>query len=326
MNKGPLPIKQLGYVGIETTDLVRWQLFAADFLGMQVVDAGSDTLHLRMDDRPFRLFVKRGERDRLACIGWEVEGASALDQLSEHMASRQCPVQVGVQLDCLNRRVAALNWFKDPDGNRIELFHGPMSEDIPFKPNGAIGGFRTGDLGLGHVVLQTPQIGVMSDFYRELGFRLSDFMESPIDVRFLHTNARHHSLALLQSAEVKFHHLMIEYMYLDDIGRIYDRAQTIPDRIVSTLGRHTNDHMLSFYSQTPGGFMVETGWAGRLIDVESWQQERISSPSLWGHERKWLPEVARNAIRAEMDLLALSGKRAPVEVTNSPGFNLSRIS
>lgn len=326
MNKGRLPIKQLGYIGIEATDLLRWQLFAADFLGMQVVDAGSDTLHLRMDDRPFRLFVKRGERDRLACIGWEVEGTSALDQLSEHMASRQCSVQIGVQQDCLNRRVAALNWFNDPDGNRIELFHGPMSEDIPFEPNGAIGGFRTGDLGLGHVVLQTPQIGAMTDFYQELGFRLSDFMESPIDVRFLHTNARHHSLALLQSAEVKVHHLMIEYMYLDDIGRIYDRAQTIPDRIVSTLGRHTNDHMLSFYSQTPGGFMVETGWAGRLIDVESWQEERISSPSLWGHERKWLPEAARNAIRAEMALLASSGTRAPVEVTNSPGFNLSRIS
>ena len=72
--------------------------------------------------------------------------------------------------------------------------------------------------------------------------------------------------------------------------------------------------------------MVETGWAGRLIDLESWQQERISSPSLWGHERKWLPEAARKAIRAEMDLLASSGVRAPVEVTNSPGFNLSRIS
>ncbi len=326
MNKGPLPIKQLGYVGIEATDLARWQTFAADFLGMQVLDAGSGTLHLRMDDRPFRLFVTRGERDGLACIGLEVEGASSLDKLSEQIESRQTSVQRGSQQDCLSRRVAALNWFKDPDGNRIELFHGPMPEGTAFVPNGAIGGFRTGDLGLGHVVLQTPQIGVMSDFYLKLGFRLTDFMESPIDVQFMHTNTRHHSFALLQSAEAKVHHLMIEYLHLDDIGRIYDRAQAIPDRIVSTLGRHTNDHMLSFYSQSPGGFMVETGWAGRLIDLESWQQERISSPSLWGHERKWLPEAARKAIRAEMDLLASSGTRAPVEVTNSPGFNLSRIS
>ncbi len=124
-------------------------------------------------------------------------------------------------------------------------------------------------------------------------------MESPIDARFLHTNARHHSLALLHPLEAKIHHIMIEYLYLDGVGRLYDRAQASPDRIVTTLGRHANDHMLSFYSRTPGGFMIETGWAGRLIDPDTWQQERISTPSLWGHDRKWMPSAARQTIQAE---------------------------
>ena len=179
---------------------------------------------------------------------------------------------------------------------------------------------------MGHIVLQTPNIEAMSAFYLELGFRVSDYMESPIDARFLHTNARHHSLALLHAPEAKIHHIMIEYLHLDDVGRLYDRALAAPDCIVSTLGRHANDHMLSFYSRTPGGFMIETGWAGRLIDPDTWQQERISTPSLWGHDRKWLPEAARQAIQAEMLQLAASGVRAPIEVTNSPAFNISKIS
>jgi 2,3-dihydroxybiphenyl 1,2-dioxygenase len=325
MNTASSSITQLGYLGIEANDLDDWSRFAAGFLGMHVVEADADTLHLRMDERPARLFVTRANRNGLAWIGLEAGDALSLDRLSARLASAGTAIHRGSEEDCRARRVAALNWFLDPDGNRVELFHGPATELTAFVPAGAIGGFRTGDLGLGHVVLQTPRIEAMSSFYLDLGFRVSDYMDSPIDARFLHTNARHHSLALLHGPAAAIHHVMVEYLYLDDLGRLYDRAQATPDRIVTTLGRHTNDHMLSFYSRTPGGFMVETGWAGRLIDPESWQQERIASPSLWGHDRKWLPETARQAIRSEMERLAVLGVRAPVEVTPSPAFNISRL-
>ena len=118
---------------------------------------------------------------------------------------------------------------------------------------------------------------------------------------------------------------MIEYLHLDDVGRIYDKALVEPDRIVSTLGRHSNDHVLSFYSKTPSDFMIETGWAGRLIDVGTWQHEQIVSPSLWGHDRKWLPEDARRLIRSEMDKLAASGVRAPVEVNDTAAFTFNTL-
>ena len=316
---------QLGYLAIEADDLDSWNEFASGFLGMQVIEAGADTLHLRMDERPARLFVERANRNGLGCIGLEVLDASSLDRLSVRLASANAAIHRASEQDCRTRRVAAMNWLRDPDGNRIELFHGPLPDATAFVPGGGIGGFRTGDLGLGHVVLQTPNIEAMSSFYLDLGFHMSDYMESPIDARFLHTNARHHSLALLHAPGAAIHHVMVEYLHLDDVGRLYDRAQDMPDRIVTTLGRHSNDHMLSFYSKTPGGFMIETGWAGRLIDPESWQEERITAPSLWGHDRKWLPETARQAIRSEMKRLAASGVRAPVEVSHSPAFNISKL-
>ena len=325
MNKAACPISQLGYLGIEAEDLDAWKAFASGFLGMQLVEADADTLHLRMDERPARLFVTRTNRNGLAYIGLEVRDATTLDGLSASVASAGVAVHRGSDDECRRRRVAAMRWFPDPDGNRIELFCDPLQESIPFSPASGVGGFRTGDLGLGHVVLQTPRIEAMSAFYLGLGFRVSDTMDTPIDARFLHTNARHHSLALLQAPAPAIHHVMVEYLHLDDLGRLYDRAQATPDGIVTTLGRHSNDHMLSFYSRTPGGFMIETGWAGRVIDPGTWQRERLTAPSLWGHERKWLPESAREAIRSEMKRLAADGVRAPVEVTDSPAFDTSRL-
>jgi len=52
---------------------------------------------------------------------------------------------------------------------------------------------------------------------------------------------------------------------------------------VKTIGRHSNDHMVSFYARTPGGFEVEYGWDGLQIDPASWTAGRLESPSLWGH-------------------------------------------
>jgi hypothetical protein len=55
--------------------------------------------------------------------------------------------------------------------------------------------------------------------------------------------------------------------------------------IASTLGRHTNDHMLSFYMRSPSGFEIEYGWGGREIDDASWHVQKHHAPAIWGHRR-----------------------------------------
>jgi hypothetical protein len=54
--------------------------------------------------------------------------------------------------------------------------------------------------------------------------------------------------------------------------------------VVSTLGRHSNDQMVSFYMSTPSGFEVEYGWGGRLVDDATWQVQRHDRGTLWGHK------------------------------------------
>ncbi len=97
--------------------------------------------------------------------------------------------------------------------------------------------------------------------------------------------------------------MMMELFSLDDVGQAYDLALMQPESIGSTFGRHTNDHMTSFYSWSPSGFMVEYGWGGRVITPRTWTPEEYTTgPSLWGHNRAWLPpdkqEEARDAPQA----------------------------
>ena len=165
------------------------------------------------------------------------------------------------------RRVRHLISFSDPAGNRLEAFHGAEIDDTPFKPGRNISGFRTGPLGLGHAVLTVENIAPMMSFYVDLlGFHLSDYILKPFRAYFFHVNARHHSLALIETGKSGMHHLMVELFSLDDVGQAYDIAQA-EERVGVTLGRHTNDFMTSFYCKSPSSFMIECGWGGREIDV-----------------------------------------------------------
>jgi 3,4-dihydroxy-9,10-secoandrosta-1,3,5(10)-triene-9,17-dione 4,5-dioxygenase len=60
--------------------------------------------------------------------------------------------------------------------------------------------------------------------------------------------------------------------------------------ISSTLGKHSNDLMVSFYVQTPGGFDDELGWSGLEVDWAKWVPTRSLIPDLWGH--RWAPPPA----------------------------------
>jgi hypothetical protein len=61
--------------------------------------------------------------------------------------------------------------------------------------------------------------------------------------------------------------------------------------------------------------MVEYGWGGRLVEPGNWTPEEYTcGPSLWGHERAWLPEDKRAQARAMRLKNAEDGLRQPVQV------------
>src|SRR4249919_1385292 len=293
-----MAITGLGYAGFGSSALEDWRQFGTGLVGLQAVERGNSLLAFRMDDRKQRIVIDRAMPEGSRFFGWEVADAADLQALADA------------------RRVRRLISFRDPAGNRLEAFYGAEIDETPFSPGRSISGFRTGPLGLGHAVLTVDNIDPMTAFYVDvLGFGLSDHMQKPFRAYFFHVNARHHSLALIETGRNGMHHLMVELFSLDDVGQCYDIAMTQEDRIGVTLGRHTNDFMTSFYAKTPSSFMIECGWGGREIDPATWQPvEMHDGPSLWGHERVWLPPQDREVAREMRMRAAASGLRAPVQV------------
>ncbi len=288
-------VTQLGYVGIYASDLSQWEEFVQEILGMQVQGRAADgTLYVRMDEYHHRIALHPDERDDLAYVGWQVADELILEQMRRKLQEAGVAVTPATSAELESRKVAALYKFEDPNGHPLELFCGPLIAEEPFAPRRPIRGFRTGPLGMGHIVLQSQDHERTLAFYRDLlGFRVSDYIDISQQFQlppgeglllFLHCNPRHHSIAFGKFPFPKrIHHVMVELESLDDVGRAYDLCQQRHIPIGMSLGKHTNDHMISFYMQNPSGFYIEYGWGGRLVDDAQWQVTTYLSSSFWGH-------------------------------------------
>jgi 2,3-dihydroxybiphenyl 1,2-dioxygenase len=291
-------IKSLGYIGLGVKDLQAWEDYATRILGLQHGGVTDDKrLLLRMDEYSYRFALHRDDTDDLAYAGWEVADAAGLREVAERLHSIGVETQVASAAEADARRVTEMVRFTDPNGIIGEAFYGPSVEfEHPYQSPRPIGGFVTGEQGVGHIVIASADVEKSKRFYLEgLGFRISDtiemkFGDMKVSMVFMHCNPRHHTLALIPLPLPKrLLHFMLQLRSIDDVGATMYLAQDQKIEIAASLGRHTNDHMLSFYMRTPSGFEVEYGWGGREIDDASWHVQKHHAPSIWGHRRAGMP-------------------------------------
>jgi 2,3-dihydroxybiphenyl 1,2-dioxygenase len=281
-----MSIASLAYVGLGVSDVGAWARQAQEIFGLE--DAGTDhgvTL-LRMDEKAYRIALHADSRNDLIYAGYEATSAKDVADLAA--ALRDEGVRSMTQAESDARKVAAGIVVKDPDGLDIEIVHGSQNAKSAFKSPQSVS-FLTGDQGIGHTVVSVRDAQRSLDFYQKLGFEISDYIdvkiaEATVRLTFLHCNPRHHTLALLPlPTPVRLSHLMLEVLDVDAVLRSYYRAMKNHVPIVRHMGRHTNDHMLSYYAKTSAGFEVEYGCDGRHISA-GWKPETYNAPSIWGHD------------------------------------------
>ncbi|WP_100521027.1 VOC family protein [Mycobacteroides abscessus] len=270
-----------------------WSAFGPDLLGLGVADPRSDgAVRLRVDDTAWRIAIHPGATDDVAYLGWSVGGPEGLADAADRLHHAGVTVHTGNAGLAEKRDVDELAWFIDPFGFRHELSYGQRVIPGSFVPGRPGVSFVTGAEGLGHSVLIVPDFDAATRFFVELlGFRISDDIDDGILVRFLHCNARHHSLAFTALPGMRgFHHLMLE---ITDHRQVEAAWQMVQDRglpVAMALGKHTNDEMYSFYVRTPSGFEIEYGCGGKTVDPDKpWKPGHYDAMSSWGHERPATP-------------------------------------
>lgn len=289
-------IRGLGYLRVQTRDIARWRELTVDALGFaEGSGPDPDGLYLRMDERRARLVVLPGDSDRVLSVGWEVRDRFGLAAVGRAVEASGTAVKPLSAQEADDRGIEEGITFDDPAGVPVEVYFAPILDHSPVL-TGFGQRFVTGGQGMGHVVLPTICAEETVAFYTEVlgflprgGIRLGGRAsgEPPRRVRFMGVNERHHSLAVCPAPhgeEPGLVHLMVEVDSLDAVGRALDNVGRGGFSLSSTLGRHTNDKMVSFYVRAPGGWDIEYGCDGMRVDERHYTAEEITADSYWGHD------------------------------------------
>ena len=282
-------ITELSYMGIGVTDPDAWKNFASRIIGMELTeDDKRDRCYLRMDYWHHRIVLHAHDSDDLMYLGFRVAGPQDFREMQQQLSSAGIEFRVGSDDEAVERHVLELLKLNDPDGNPIEIFHSPeVQYSKPFHPGRPMHGrFKTGTGGLGHCIIREKDVSAAIRFYTALGMRggieyklrIGKHVATPV---FMHCNERDHSVAFgIGGQNKRINHLMIEVDNLDDVGLTYDlvRKNNLP--IMITPGKHSNDHMFSFYVGNPSGWMWEYGWGARPAT----QQSEYYLEDMYGHE------------------------------------------
>ncbi len=291
-------ISNLGYAVFGVSDLAAWEHFAVDLMGFQAGRREEGRmLALRMDAHEQRIVLERGDEDDLRAAGWQFDSEDQLESFVAGVRAKGVAVEACSPARAKDRRVEKLYSIDDADGFRHELYFGPVIAPAAraFRSSVLKGpGFRTGPLGLGHLLPRAKDYAATVKFYREvLGLKVSDYIREEIgpgmvaDATFFHAaTGRHHSIATAGFPSPKIlNHVMVEVHDMDDVGLAYDRCVKAGCTMTLELGHHPNDRMFSFYVRTPSGFSMEFGWGGIVIDDADWQVITYDKMSDWGHKR-----------------------------------------
>lgn len=260
-----------------------WSPLLVDLLDLERtetgVHAGSDQFAV---DSEHHIVLKQSDQDGLAGLGFECATHHQLEKIVIDLEAQGHLVQPVSELPSGLPSIVGQGYTTiDPAGNVVELFVRSHSDQMP-----TYGHYLTGEHGLGHLALIAPDRTQLVEFYTQiLGFQLSDrsYIGSAV-LDFMRCNPRHHTLAIGSDRhDPRLLHFSLQFKDLDTLGQMYYRILAAGHTITKSVGRHTNDRMISFYLATPSAFEIELGADGLCMDDPHAVPTETYSISDWGH-------------------------------------------
>ncbi len=263
-------IKTSTHVAISVPNVEETAEFYERIVGLEISEQVDGAVFLRCSRNHHCLAIYPGER-ALHHLGLEVAGERALGEAQQileaqgfYAESRDYPEPGHGSGLC----------YRDPDGNRLELYAGMQSLEQPLQPR------EVRPVRFGHITLMTADLPRCVAFYTEvLGFRVSDTVgDSAIWMRW---DQQHHGVAFLETGEAKVNHYAYDLADWGDVKKVCDHLWHNDIPIIYGPSRHGPGHNIFLYIPDPAGNVVEL-----TLEVDQIWDEESYQPLNWTNDPK----------------------------------------
>jgi 2,3-dihydroxy-p-cumate/2,3-dihydroxybenzoate 3,4-dioxygenase len=259
-------LRNVSYVRMGTRDLDGAEVFATDYLGLEVAERHRDTVYFKSDARAHTLCYFAGDPGEQA-VAFEIGSEAELEQAATALQAMRHEVRRGSAAEAARRKVAAFVAFRDPTGNGIELVVRPEQSARRYH-----GTRDAGITGFSHVGLCTTDPERDEKFWTQVcNARVSDRIG---DAPLLRIDEVHHTIALFPAPRAGIQHINHQVESADDVLRSFHFLSDRKVRMVFGPGRHPTSSARFLYFEGPDGMVFEYSSGVREIADELLYRER----------------------------------------------------
>jgi 2,3-dihydroxy-p-cumate/2,3-dihydroxybenzoate 3,4-dioxygenase len=261
-----IKLRDVSYVRLGTQDLAGAEVFATDYLGLEVSERHKNAVYFKSDSRSHTLCYFEGDPKDQA-VAFEIGSEAELDLAVASLQSMQHRVHLGSAAEAAQRKVVAFISFRDPTGNTIELAVRPEQSAKRYH-----GTRDAGITGFSHVGLCTTDAARDEKFWTVVcNARVSDRIG---DAPLLRISEIHHTIALFPTHRAGIQHINHQVESSDDVQRSFHFLSERKVRMVFGPGRHPTSSAKFLYFEGPDGMVFEYSSGVREIADELLYRER----------------------------------------------------
>jgi len=287
-------VSDLHYVALAVPDLESERKFFGETWGLVEVGEQDGMVYFAAEgsSHPYVIRLRQDAEKKTDLIGFSADSRADVDALFDQVKASGARI-ISEPAPAEGPAGGYAFRFFDPDGRAIEVICDtkPRQQRVLEKGEAI-------PTGLSHVVLHTPDIGKLEEFYETaLGFRMSDWIGE--FMVFLRCNPAHHRLAILPGPPA-LNHVAFDVTSVDELMRGLARLTEKGVTLSWGPGRHTAGNNTFTYYLTPNGNAVEYTSDLEEVDEATWQPTVYeATPAItdqWGTGRI----ITGNAPHAEM--------------------------
>jgi catechol 2,3-dioxygenase len=284
----PFNIVRCAYVEYQVTDLAQSKAFWVDALGYALTEETGDALYLRgMEERNHHsAILRKSETAGVTALGFKVFSEEDLDLAERFFKLKGLPCRF-VQKPFQGRTLAAT----DPLGMPLEFFFKIDQAPSLLRQYGL---HRSAAIQrIDHFNCFSHDVQASTDFYNELGFRTTEYVESEdgseLWATWMHRKGDVHDIAFTNGRGPRLHHIGVWVPSAMDVIRCCDVLSTtgwLPS-MERGPGRHGVANAFFLYVLDPDGHRVELFTSDYLtvdpdFEPTRWNLRDMQRQTLWG--------------------------------------------
>jgi catechol 2,3-dioxygenase len=284
----PFHIVRCAYAEYQVTDLAQSKAFWVDALGYVLTEETSDALYLRgLEERNHHsAILRKSKTPGVTAMGFKVYSEEDLD-LAEHFFKLKGLHCEFIKKPFQGRTLAAT----DPLGMPLEFFYEIKTVPSLLRQYGL---HRSASIQhIDHFNCFSQDVQASTDFYNELGFRTTEYVESEdgteLWATWMHRKGNVHDIAFTNGKGPRMHHIGVWVPTAMDVIRCCDILATtgwLPS-MERGPGRHGVANAFFLYVLDPDGHRVELFTSDYLtidpdFEATRWNLRDLQRQTLWG--------------------------------------------